>query len=494
MPSSRRHGSVGAAATFLSPVSSWCCWQLPSGDTFSLGRATLDRFQRSPSGRSTRRDLLSAGRRSLDAVSWLLYPGEPFWVLDGSTKSLRRILTPGLVPVDPSFSPDGKWLAFVASKEISSDYSGDVVSTVLSSTLWFARANGTNAHPVVQIPPNSNAPNNSTFGWNPHLDLFASSFGTAKFGRRPAMGVDLVSPTGSIRQVVGNTHVVSAVWSPDGSAIAVSTEAGSEPTGPPIDGTLASYPVNGGSPTTWLSQAGFIVTAGWWSVWGIGYTTVGSGAVPGGSATADGSPMYAIRRPGTTPVQLGMTLQTEGTGVPSATSTGWLAFVQDDQNGGGRVVWQGKQVVVCSPVTAECSAIPHPAGTVTGDPVWTPTGSALAYVQGSALPEGFLPQTVADWYNAHQLYLYDPTTGASVVAPQTDGVTVPLWSTNGQSLLYVSNDGLWLHPTLTQPPVEIAQPIFAGDWLASTFYGQVPFSSQFGWSSIQHVAPSEGPS
>jgi WD40-like Beta Propeller Repeat len=300
------------------------------------------------------------------------------WVLDGSTKSLHQIRTPGLVPVDPSFSPDGKWLAFVASKEISNDFSGDVVSTVLSSTLWFARANGTDAHPVTQIAPNVKPPNNTTFGWNPHKDLFAASVGTATFGRPPAMGVDLVSPTGSIRQLAGNTRVVSAVWSPDGSAIAVSTEAGPEPTGPPIDGTLTSYPVHGGAPTTWLSQAGFIVTAGWWPVWGIGYTTVGSGAVPGGSATADGSPIYAIARPGSSPIQLGMTLQNESTGVPSATPTGWLAFVQDDQNGAGRTVWEGKQVVVCSAVTALCRAIPHPAGTVTDDPVWTPTGLTLA--------------------------------------------------------------------------------------------------------------------
>jgi hypothetical protein len=45
----------------------------------------------------------------------------------------------GRIADDPSFSPDGKWLAFVALKEISTGYSGDVVSTVLLSTLWLAR-------------------------------------------------------------------------------------------------------------------------------------------------------------------------------------------------------------------------------------------------------------------------------------------------------------------------------------------------------------------
>lgn len=36
------------------------------------------------------------------------------WVLDGMTGSLRRIVTPGMTPLGPAFSPDGRWLAFSA--------------------------------------------------------------------------------------------------------------------------------------------------------------------------------------------------------------------------------------------------------------------------------------------------------------------------------------------------------------------------------------------
>ncbi len=411
------------------------------------------------------------------------------WALNGSTRALRKVSTPGLVPHDPSFSPDGRWLAFVASKEVTSDYGGDVVASVLSSSLWIARADGTGAHAVRDIAFNA------AYGWSPHADLFAVAVGkatTVPFGS--ATGVDLVEPTGSIRQLVGGTHVTSAVWSPDGSALAVSTQSGLS--GPTIwRGTLTTYPVDGGSSTVWESLVGsYIVPAGWWPVWGIGYTTVGVGAVPGGSATADGSPFYTLARPGAAPRSLGMTLQNESTGTPSGTSSGWLAFVTAS-GGIGRSIWQGKQVMVCSPITTACSPVSHPTNTVTLDPIWSPNGTSLAYVQGPALQNvGFLQPTVADWYNAHELYLFDPTTGSVHLSSQSKGATVPLWSADGSGLLFVSNNGLWLNAAFGRPPVEIAHPLFAPD-MWPTFYGQVSFSAQFSWSSatttsVSPTAPS----
>jgi Tol biopolymer transport system component len=399
------------------------------------------------------------------------------WVLDGSTGALRKISTPGLVPDDPSFSPDGHWLAFVASKEITSDYGGDVVASILSSSLWIARADGTDAHAIGGIAFNA------AYGWSPHANLFAVAVGkstTVPLGS--ATGVDLIDPTGSISQLVVGTLVTSAVWSPDGSALAVSTQSG--PSGPATwKGTLTTYPVDGGSSTMWESLAGsYIVSAGWWPVWGIGYTTVGVGAVPGGSATADGSPFYTLARPGAAPKFLGMTLQNESSGTPSGTSSGWLAFVATS-GGVGRSIWQGKQVMVCSPITSDCSAVTHPTNTVTLDPIWSPNGASLAYVQGPALQSvGFPQPAVAHWYGAHECYLFDPTTGSVQMSSQTRGATVPLWSGDGNSLLYVSNNGLWLNAALGRPPVEIAHPLFTpGEW--PSFYGQVGFSDQFSWSS-----------
>ncbi len=392
------------------------------------------------------------------------------WVLDGS-KSLVSVHTGNLVPSNPAFSPDGRWLAFVASAEVSHNYSGDVLSTVVTSALWVARSNGTDPRHVQGLI-------GQAFGWAPHSDLYAVSMASSTsvpFGTV----VDLVSPDGSVRQLMSGSHVVSAVWSPSGSSLAVSTESGSAPE-TSLSATLTSYPVNGGPRMVWqtLDQQ-YIVPTGWWPDWGIGYTTVVSGEVPGGSASADGSPLFTVAQPGASPKMLGVTLENESTGPPTGTAAGWLAFVET--NGGiGRSIWQGKQVVVCSPTTSSCSPIPHPAGTVTLDPTWSPSGLTLAYVQA---PEnqnvGFPPQTLVGWYNAHALGIYDPSTGSIKTVSGGQGATVPAWSSNGASFLYVSNNSVRLHSSGASS-VQIASPLYSTSW--PTYYGQVPFSSQFAWS------------
>jgi hypothetical protein len=397
------------------------------------------------------------------------------WVLGGSPVRLHSIATEHLTPSNPSFSPDGRWLAFVASREKAEGFGYEVIS----SELWLARVSGADAHVV------GGAGSVTTLGWDPRADLFAVLVGkamTVPFGL--PTGLDLVSPTGSIRTVVSGTHIWGAVWSPDGSALAVSVAGPSR--GPnPYTGRLSSYPLHGGSPTPWVADdANIIVPTGWWPTWGIAYTTVGNGAVPGGSGSADGSPLYAVAHPGSTPLLLGQTLESEGAGAPSVSSNGWLAFVSDEPNQDvGRVVTQGKEVVVCSPTTRVCRAVVHSPDTVTEDPAWSPSGSTLDYVQAPVVESfGFLQSALANWYNAHHLLSFDPSTGSVQANSVTPGATVPQWSTNGRTLLYVSNNGLWLKDSPASSPVEVAQPLFTpGQW--PSYYGQVAFSSQFSWSS-----------
>jgi hypothetical protein len=57
-------------------------------------------------------------------------------------------------------------------------------------------------------------------------------------------------------------------------------------------------------------------------------------------------------------------------------------------------------------------------------------------------------------------------------------------------LLYVSNDGLWLAPVGSGKPVEIEHPLFPeqqwntiGTTAAISYYGQIPWTGQFSWSS-----------
>jgi WD40-like Beta Propeller Repeat len=404
-----------------------------------------------------------AGRGTLAFVSH-----GSLWVLDGSTRSLVNVRTPGLAPSNPTFSSDGRWLAFLASKEMSANIGGEVLSTVLSTSLWIARSDGSDAHPVTGITVDQ------AFGWSPRADLFAISVGrstSVPIGRPTA--IDVIRPGGSVQQLVGGTNVTSAVWSPDGTTLAVSTQSG-------LAATLSTYPVSGGAATVWGSlDQSFIVPAGWWPVWGIGYTTLASGLGLGGSGSADGSPFYTISTAGATPRMLGLTLENESTGPPTGTGSGWLAFTETTQNG-GRYIWQGKQVLVCSPLTTSCAPIPHPVGAVTLDPIWSPSGSILAYVQAPASSSfGFPQQTVASWYGTHQIRLYIPSKSSAVKVGSSNGATVPVWSSNGTSFLYVKDDALWVQPK-TGRPVEVAEPLYSAHW--PTFYGQVPFSAQFAWS------------
>lgn len=75
--------------------------------------------------------------------------------------------------------------------------------------------------------------------------------------------------------------------------------------------------------------------------------------------------------------------------------------------------------------------------------------------------------------------MYNPAT-RSLRKLDASGATVPAWSADGHSLLYIARDGIWLLPRLTARPVRIATPLFPpGNWPA--YYGQVNWNPQFAW-------------
>ncbi|HXW35544.1 MAG TPA: hypothetical protein VEJ87_13280 [Acidimicrobiales bacterium] len=401
-------------------------------------------------------------------------------MLDGDTSSVREIRTGQLVPSDPQFSADGRWLAFVASevKQCCSSFRSSFPPQVISSELWIARADGSDAHAVGALTFSA------AIGWDPHADLFAVGVGSSTsvpFGN--ATGIDLVSPTGAVKSLVNGTNIWGAVWAPDASAIAVASSVRSSG----FNGyasVLASYPLDGDPPTQWYEvdtqQANIIVPAGWWQGWGIGYTTVGEGAVPGGSGSADGSPFYTIAKPGATPLLLGTTLETEGAGAPSVNSSGLMAFVSNEMNRNeGRDITQGKEVLVCQLANSSCTPVPHASDAVTEDPAWAPTSSVLDYVQAPAT-HSLLQYSVTGWYAARRLYTFNAVTGAGEPKAGTSGATSPQWSTDGKTLLYVSNDGLWIRSASASESTEIESPLFVPQKWPS-YYGQVAFTSQFSW-------------
>jgi hypothetical protein len=146
---------------------------------------------------------------------------------------------------------------------------------------------------------------------------------------------------------------------------------------------------------------------------------------------------------------------------------------------GGRVIWQDRAVQICG-LAAACRSVPAPPSTVTLDPAWSPASGTLALVRAPYVASAGFPQNaVAAWYDAHQLWLYDPAQ-RSLRELDASGASVPTWAADGESLLYVAQDGLWLLPSLSGRPVQIAGPLFPpDDW--PTFYGQVNWLSQFAW-------------
>jgi dipeptidyl aminopeptidase/acylaminoacyl peptidase len=84
------------------------------------------------------------------------------------------------------------------------------------------------------------------------------------------------------------------------------------------------------------------------------------------------------------------------------------------------------------------------------------------------------------WYNAHELLLYDAHSERIRAVPEARGATVPAWSPDGKRLLYVADNALWLLPSLSAKPVEIATPLYTQQqWPA--YYGQIDWTAQFDW-------------
>jgi Tol biopolymer transport system component len=400
------------------------------------------------------------------------------WVVDGARRTLRPVTASrGLHPLAPMFSPDGRWLAFLET----SVPPAEVAAGAPGGQVWLARADGDGAHPIAGLRASR------LVGWSSRSDILAVIAGPLSGGRPPygeQTTLRLVVPNGSMRTLVTAPAVKSAVWSTDGRQLAVGTENHR------LVDTVATYAVAGGPATVWarfrererLNGMNEILVdiAGWWPGYGIGIWVYGDGMVHNNDRT----PLDLIARPGATPRLVAQTLSDRTTRI-FVWGGDRLALVADvtiGGSGGNRVEWDHKQVQLCAP-GGGCRSLVPDRSKVTVDPAWSPDGRMLALVEAPDLAFGGWPQALLRrWYDDHELRLYDARTGRLRTVASARGVSVPQWSPDGRSLLYVARDGLWLLPTITSRPVEIARPLFApGAWPA--YYGQMAWPAQFGWWS-----------
>jgi hypothetical protein len=436
------------------------------------------------------------------------------WVLAGQGGTLRHLSVPrGDAPRSPALSPDGRWLAYIVAR------AGDLYGP---SQLWISHADGTGPHRVPNLVVTQ------FVGWSSRADLVAVTTGhsaTAHFAL-PAV-LDVVSPDGRIRALLRpatqppTVHggIWSATWSPTGASLAVSTDSAA-----PHAGTqIVDVPVAAGArPSVWLSipsterlrgglgcgrrcgdTEAIADLAGWWPTWGIGFWVFSSGM----THNSDSTPLAVITRPGGPPRALANTPSDGVTDAVSGSSHGQLALVESADEA-GRDDAAGKTVERCSPDTSNCRALPGartwtgsplgcqpcfgasgsgPGSAVSLDPAWSPGGTLLAYVKAPVYRGGGSPRLA--WFQAHQLEVWNSRTDLTRQLGAISGASVPTWSRNGRSILYVSGNGLWLADGRTGRTVEIEHPLYRESaWrkVGSTdlsFYGQIPWTQQFSWFS-----------
>ncbi len=438
------------------------------------------------------------------------------WVLDGRAGTLRRLPTPGgYTPSSPVFSHDGRWLAYLAR-------SGR--SAYGPFELWIAHGDGTGVHRVRGLAVNQ------FIGWSPDTDLVAVTAGESTHVPYDSpTALDVISPPGHARALftrggeaamMRHGAIRSAVWAPDGRSLAMSTYSPD-----PESGTqILDVPVRRGArPRRWFSIANtqhfagapgcgphclakqtIADLAGWWPKWGLAFWVVTSGM----DHNSDATPLAVLRTSGARPRVITHTLSDGTTDAVSSGPAGRLSVVASTSSA-GREYALGKTVENCSPSTFRCAPIPG-ASTWTGqplpcnpcfgapatgrgsavslDPAWSPTGTLLAYVKAPAYRAAAGPDLA--WYQAHELYVWNTRTNQTRRIGQLRGSSLPTWSRNGTSLLYVSGDGLWLVDPATGKTTEIEHPLYPetqwkniGNDATLAFYGQIPWSRQFSWHS-----------
>jgi Tol biopolymer transport system component len=400
------------------------------------------------------------------------------WVLNGGRSSLRQVATPRrLHPVQPVFSPDGKWLAFLVTKTAPADMAGGALGY---SPVWLARGDGSDAHPV---PGLGRA---LIVGWSSRGDVLAAMAGpvSQRVPFESLTTVRLVTPGRPTRVLLHSRDVLGAVWSPDGRQLAVVNEDSR------LADTLAAYPISGGAPTVWARltphdrvngmTGPLLHPAGWWRGFGIGVWVYGDGA----TRNLDATPLDVIAHPGAKPRLLLDTLSVQTTRILDSSKSA-VAFVADVSHGvnGGRIYWDAKQVQICTP-PASCKPIATDRSKVTLDPAWSPSGDQLAFVEApDRRAGGWGQQALTRWYGQHVLRIYDTRNQRLRTIAAARGATAPLWSSDGKSLVYLADDGVWLLPALDAKPVRIATPLFTpSSW--PSYFGQIAWPAQLAWSSM----------
>lgn len=465
----RRRGAVGLAAGLVLVSVAVVTVALGAGGPGGRGAAAVTRVSGGP----------TVHPRAFEHQGLLAFASlGSLYVLDGSTGALRQVGHLRSGAEEPSFSHDGRWLAYIAAGKEAPFYGlgQEAPYAPEPRRLVISASDGSSARVVAKVGQVEEA------AWSPRADelLVVSTSGYTYDGS----SVWLVSSTGAVRRLAPEGNVYGAVWSPDGSRVAVAFGGSKDPV---RSLALEAFPVAGGRPTTWARGNGsgvqWLVPLGWWERQGIAAWVGGNGTVASGEGTLSGAKLVVIKGPGSPLRHLGRT-PAIGLVPVAGSSTGWLAFEDLGPNSWGRTPWTKGHVVTCAPEAGSCAPVLLPSGATALDPSWSPDGHWLAYIQAPASSSpSFMPAAVRAWYASERLYLLRAGATEPVAVAGSEGATAPQWSPKGaQALLYVARDFLYLVPKVGAPPLKIAGPLLPARQWASTYYGEVDWRYMFAWS------------
>jgi TolB protein len=333
----------------------------------------------------------------------------------GYPATARLVRGPGNA-YHPVFSYDGQWLAFLRQEWQGYD---------VSSQLWLARADGSDAHPLTVMGGIST----DGFQWSPSSDVLAVQPVSVEGGDLP---IELVPAQGAAHELPRHLQG-SFLWLPDGQTLAVAADTGSGYTRVDlVRGTsIRTYSVPG------IGRYDPIKLAAWWpAADSVVYWLDRGGCF---SCIADGTPLYAFD------LRTGKTRRL-GTGL---IYRDWVAVSGDRLlavTGTDRSAFFGKHLVLCR-VAGPCRTLRAiKPGQISLDPAWATGSEDFAFVVAPAWnTSGFLSgKRYRDWLDAHVLWVASSDgSGVGPVEGVPKGAQDPQWTRDGRGLLFVKGGVLW---------------------------------------------------
>jgi Tol biopolymer transport system component len=375
-------------------------------------------------------------------------------VLDGETGEVKQLTESGRA-LQPAWSHDGQWLAYI---NITDQNAG-------LGTLWLVHRDGSEARQVQGLP---GLAGRGSFYWSPTDDMLAVIMQD---------GVWLVPANGESNRLVqceGTSHLA---WSPDGKSLAYNVKL---PSGEPQNRSDALYTISldGGQPVQHLvaPQAGIQVAAWWPGGEGLLYWL---DPFHSASMAADGMGLASLRLGDTEPTVLNSGLAHHG--WLSLSPQGDLLMVA----GNGRIVWSEKSLASVDLESGSVQELKNPGDSVAIDPSFSPDGSRIAFVAAKNLGNdvwGFNnPEELTAWVATRTLWIQNSDgSGAYPLTSAGAGVYQPSWSKDGEHILYVRDNAIWIIGTGGGQPEKVLDLEPEEEDLFG-FYGYVSYHGLMAW-------------